>query len=324
MWHQATLPNTRCVVGDGDLDSGPRRGSPEHAAAGIPGSGEPCTSRALTGKTPERGEIVVSGGSQFRQRGSGGRCGHRGILQSLPRSNKTRSSRTVTRPMVMINAAGQTFGEAGRRRTGGRRRCASPREVPSEEAAEACLGAPGSRTGQGGRPEQPDVRQWPAHLRPRDQRVRRLVLFGAAAGVQPHRRAPLPDPSRTAALRARDDQPAARRRPTRGLRSGRCRAPQSGAGGRHSARERRAAARRPPGQLADGGAGPAAAQLRTPTTPRELRDHAMVALLLGCGLRRGEVLALQLESIQQREEHWVIADLVGKGGHVRTVPCPRG
>jgi integrase len=31
-------------------------------------------------------------------------------------------------------------------------------------------------------------------------------------------------------------------------------------------------------------------------------------------------LALHLESIQQREEHWVIVDLVGKGGHVRTVP----
>ncbi len=61
---------------------------------------------------------------------------------------------------------------------------------------------------------------------------------------------------------------------------------------------------------------------RTPTTPRELRDHAMLAVLLGCGLRRGELLALQLAWIQQREEHWVIADLVGKGGHVRTVPMP--
>jgi integrase len=48
----------------------------------------------------------------------------------------------------------------------------------------------------------------------------------------------------------------------------------------------------------------------------------MVAMLIGCGLRRAELLALQLESIQQREEHWVIADLVGKGGHVRTVPIP--
>jgi hypothetical protein len=61
---------------------------------------------------------------------------------------------------------------------------------------------------------------------------------------------------------------------------------------------------------------------RTPTTPREHRDHAMLAVLLGCGLRRGELLALQLGWIQQREEHWVIADLVGKGGHVRTVPVP--
>jgi hypothetical protein len=48
----------------------------------------------------------------------------------------------------------------------------------------------------------------------------------------------------------------------------------------------------------------------------------MVALLLGCGLRRGEVLALELQSVQQREGHWVIADLLGKAGHVRTVPIP--
>ena len=60
----------------------------------------------------------------------------------------------------------------------------------------------------------------------------------------------------------------------------------------------------------------------TPSTARELRDHAMVAMLIGCGLRRAELLALSLGSIQQREEHWVIADLVGKGGHVRTVPIP--
>ena len=60
----------------------------------------------------------------------------------------------------------------------------------------------------------------------------------------------------------------------------------------------------------------------TPCTLRELRDHAMVAMLIGCGLRRAELLALRLDSIQQREEHWVIADRVGKGGHVRTVPIP--
>src|SRR5262247_4286119 len=60
----------------------------------------------------------------------------------------------------------------------------------------------------------------------------------------------------------------------------------------------------------------------TPSTAREMRDHAMVAMLIGCGLRRAELLALHLESIQQREEHWVVADLMGKGGHVRTVPIP--
>ncbi len=59
-----------------------------------------------------------------------------------------------------------------------------------------------------------------------------------------------------------------------------------------------------------------------PSSARELRDHAMVGMLIGCGLRRAELLALRIESIQQREEHWVIADLVGKRGHVRTVPIP--
>lgn len=48
----------------------------------------------------------------------------------------------------------------------------------------------------------------------------------------------------------------------------------------------------------------------------------MVAMLIGCGLRRAELLALRLESIQEREEHWVIADLIGKARHVRTVPMP--
>lgn len=45
-------------------------------------------------------------------------------------------------------------------------------------------------------------------------------------------------------------------------------------------------------------------------------------MLIGCGLRRGELLGLTLESLQQGEEHWVISDVVSKGGHVRTVPVP--
>jgi len=55
---------------------------------------------------------------------------------------------------------------------------------------------------------------------------------------------------------------------------------------------------------------------------RGIRDYAMVAVLLGCGLRRAEAAALSMQDLQQREEHWVFADLVGKGGHVRTVPVP--
>ena len=55
---------------------------------------------------------------------------------------------------------------------------------------------------------------------------------------------------------------------------------------------------------------------------RGKRDIAMLALLLGCGLRRSELVHLTMEHVQQREEHWAIIDLVGKGGHVRTVPIP--
>jgi integrase len=46
----------------------------------------------------------------------------------------------------------------------------------------------------------------------------------------------------------------------------------------------------------------------------------MLAMLIGCGLRRGELLALRVSFIQLREEHWVIADLLGKAGHIWTVP----
>ena len=61
------------------------------------------------------------------------------------------------------------------------------------------------------------------------------------------------------------------------------------------------------------------------SAPRDLcgkRNHAMLALLIGGELRRGELLSLTVESIQLREEHWVIANLSGKAGHIRTVPIP--
>jgi site-specific recombinase XerD len=52
------------------------------------------------------------------------------------------------------------------------------------------------------------------------------------------------------------------------------------------------------------------------------RDRAILAVLLGCGLRRRELADLEFTHLQQREEHWAIVDLVGKGGHIRTVPVP--
>jgi site-specific recombinase XerD len=52
------------------------------------------------------------------------------------------------------------------------------------------------------------------------------------------------------------------------------------------------------------------------------RDRALLAVLLGCGLRRRELAELTLDLLQRREDHWAIVDLVGKGGHIRTVPVP--
>jgi len=58
------------------------------------------------------------------------------------------------------------------------------------------------------------------------------------------------------------------------------------------------------------------------STLRGLRDRAILAVLLGCGLRRSEVAALTFAHLQQRDGRWCIVDLVGKHGRVRTVPMP--
>src|ERR1700694_2017552 len=64
--------------------------------------------------------------------------------------------------------------------------------------------------------------------------------------------------------------------------------------------------------------------LNTPdvTTVRGLRDRAILAVLLGCGLRRSEAAALTFSHLQQRDGRWCIVDLVGKHGRVRTAPMP--
>jgi len=53
-----------------------------------------------------------------------------------------------------------------------------------------------------------------------------------------------------------------------------------------------------------------------------LRDRAVLGLLIGAGLRREEVAGLVITQVQQREDRWVIADLMGKGRRFRTVAIP--
>ena len=57
-------------------------------------------------------------------------------------------------------------------------------------------------------------------------------------------------------------------------------------------------------------------------TVKGKRDRAVLALLIGCGLRRSEIAALRAAGIEQRDGRWVIVDLKGKGNRLRTVPVP--
>jgi integrase len=58
------------------------------------------------------------------------------------------------------------------------------------------------------------------------------------------------------------------------------------------------------------------------STLKGKRDYVILSLLVGCALRRQELASLDIESIQMREGRWVVADLRGKGGRVRTVAIP--
>jgi len=58
------------------------------------------------------------------------------------------------------------------------------------------------------------------------------------------------------------------------------------------------------------------------TTLKGLRDRAILAALIGSGLRRSEAAALTFDKVTQREGRWVICDLKGKGNRTRTVPIP--
>jgi integrase/recombinase XerD len=52
--------------------------------------------------------------------------------------------------------------------------------------------------------------------------------------------------------------------------------------------------------------------------------RAILAVLLGCGLRRAELLRIKVADLQQREGRWVLPDMAGKGNRIRTVTVPAG
>ncbi len=54
------------------------------------------------------------------------------------------------------------------------------------------------------------------------------------------------------------------------------------------------------------------------------RDYAILAILTQSALRREEAAHLDMSHIQMREGRWVLADIRGKRGRVRTVALPAG
>lgn len=64
--------------------------------------------------------------------------------------------------------------------------------------------------------------------------------------------------------------------------------------------------------------------LNTPDvfTLKGKRDRALLAVLIGCGLRRAEAASLSFDHIQQRDGRWVLVNLIGKRDKIRSVPMP--
>ena len=58
--------------------------------------------------------------------------------------------------------------------------------------------------------------------------------------------------------------------------------------------------------------------IASPSGPelRAVRNRAVLAMLIGCGLRRAEVVTVAVEDFELREDHWLLADLI-----VRVVTC---
>ena len=53
------------------------------------------------------------------------------------------------------------------------------------------------------------------------------------------------------------------------------------------------------------------------TTLKGRRDRAILAVMIGCGLRREEMAQLEFTHVAQRDGRWCIVDIRGKHGRVR-------
>ena len=59
---------------------------------------------------------------------------------------------------------------------------------------------------------------------------------------------------------------------------------------------------------------------KRPKPLKILRDRAMLAVLMGCGVRREELCSLTIEHFRKIKNVWTIADMSGKGNKRRTIP----
>src|SRR2546425_5126536 len=130
--------------------------------------------------------------------------------------------------------------------------------------------------------------------------------------------------SRIPSTRPRNHQSASWRRAPARMRSGRLWSSQRRFGCRCPSRQRCEETGHAPRKLVNGTARPRA--LASPDRQRlkGKRDRALLTLVLACGLRRHEAVALRLDHLQQREEHWAIVDLAGKGDWLVAAAIDRG
>jgi site-specific recombinase XerD len=58
------------------------------------------------------------------------------------------------------------------------------------------------------------------------------------------------------------------------------------------------------------------------SVPAGLRDRAILALLIGAGLRRSEVVSLETRHFEKRDGRWMLIGVKGKHGRTRNIPIP--